>query len=95
MAVAPAPMLILAMVAFSQRLAILFDDANGLVLGSLVSITWVAALLVGVVIFRRTDGGRDNVGFAATLAEIASWTGVGILPFTGLLEAAEVFLKYD
>jgi hypothetical protein len=95
MAVAPAPMLILAVVAFSQRLTMLFSDANGLVVGSLVSSVWVASVLIAVVIFRRANGERENVEFAATLAEIASWTGIGILPFTGLLEAAEVFLKYD
>ena len=88
-------MLILAVVAFSQRLTMLFRDANGLVVGSIVSTVWVASVLIGVVIFRRADGQRENVEFAATLAEIASWTGIGILPFTGLLEAAEVFLKYD
>ena len=88
-------MLILAVVAFSQRFTMFFGLTNGSVVGSIVSTVWVASVLIGVVVFRRADGGRENVDFAATLAEIASWTGIGILPFTGLLEAAEVFLKYD
>src|SRR5204863_4615308 len=95
MAVAPAPMLILAMVAFSQRLTLLLGDVNGLVVGSVVSTIWVKSVLAGVVVFRRGEGGREDVDFAATLAEIASWTGIGILPFTGVLEAAEAFFKYD
>jgi len=95
MAVAPAPMLILAIVAFSQRLTLLLGDANGLVVGSVASTVWVTSVLAGVVIFRRGTRGREDVDFAATLAEIASWTGIGILPFTGVLEAAEAFFKYE
>lgn len=95
-AVLPAPMLILCMVAISQRLSNFFSPADGFAIGSTAAAVWVIAVVAAATVFRKSCQVREeDKDFVASWAEIASWTGFGVLPFTGVLQFAEILLKYD
>jgi hypothetical protein len=94
-AVVPAPMLIFSLIAASHRLSGIMGSPSALNVGMIASATWVTFVLIGVVAFRAFYRGWEDWGWAADLSAIASWTGIGILPFTGVLEWAEIALKYD
>lgn len=95
-AVLPSPMLIVCMVAISHRVASWSGRSDGFVIGVLASSGWIIMILAGVLAFRKNyqvvEGDRDYV---ATWAEIATWTGIGAVPFTGILQFAELLLKAD
>jgi hypothetical protein len=94
-AVVPAPMLILSVIATSHRLSGIMGSSSAFNVGMIASAAWIALVLIGVVAFRTFYSGWEDWGWAADLAAIASWTGIGILPFTGVLQWAEIVLKYD
>jgi predicted transporter len=94
-AMVPAPMLILSVIATSHRLSEIIGSPSAFNIGMIASATWIALVLVGVVAFRTFYHGWEDWAWAADLAAIASWTAIGILPFTGVLQWAEIVLKYD
>ena len=94
-AMVPAPMFLLAIIASSHRLSEIADSPNAFGVGVIVSAAWLVSVLTGTIVFRAVYQGWEDWGCVADMAEIASWTGIGILPFTGVIELAEVLLNYD
>jgi hypothetical protein len=86
-------MLILALVGASHRLNEIMGGSSVYTMGSIISAAWVACVAIGTICFRLAYRGWQNEAFVADLAEIASWTGVGILPFTGLGQFAASLLQ--
>jgi len=91
-ALAPAPMLILSILAVTHYLADGTGSSNPSSAGVIAAAVWIAIVLLGVIGFRRAYRGWEDDAFVADLAEIASWTGIGILPFTGVVELAQELL---
>jgi hypothetical protein len=79
-------MLILSILAMSHLMATASATTNPWSTGLIAAAVWIAILLLGVIGFRWAYQGWEDDAFVADLAEIASWTGIGILPFTGLLQ---------
>jgi hypothetical protein len=93
--VAPAPMFLLSTVIFSDGIAAKVDSAGGLIAGLIVFAVWTASVLAGVLVFRLVYRGWEDWDCVAEVAEITSWTGVGILPFAGVFSWLQVLLSYD
>jgi hypothetical protein len=84
--VTPAPMFLLSAVVVSRHIAGTAESSQGLAIGSVASIAWIALVLTGVLAFRVAYRGWEDWDCVADVTAIASWTGFGILPFTGLFE---------
>jgi hypothetical protein len=95
MVMTPAPMLILSIIATSHRLSMMMGSSNAFIAGVVASIVWIALVLIGVLAFRAAYRGWEDRECVADVAQIASWTGIGILPFTGVVEWLQVLLSYD
>jgi hypothetical protein len=93
--IAPAPMFLLSAVVFSNRFARTVDSAGALTAGLIVFAVWTASVLAGVLAFRFVYRGWEDWDCVAEVAEITSWTGLGILPFSGVFSWLEVLLNYD
>jgi hypothetical protein len=94
-AVVPAPMLILSIIAVTHRLSVMMNGWNLFTSGVIIWSGWVVSVLSGVLAFRtvyREWEDRDCVG---NVAEIASWTGIGILPFAGIVQWLQVLIGQD
>jgi predicted transporter len=92
---APAPMFLLSAVVFSNRIAGPVDSAGALTAGFVVFAVWTALVLAGVLVFRFVYREWEDWDCVAEVAEITSWTGLGILPFAGVFSWLEVLLSYD
>ena len=93
--VIPAPLLLLSTLVAGRWLLGLFDVIDMRASGWIVAGIWIAGVWVAVLGFRAVYRGWDDWDCVSDVAQVASWTGIGILPFTGLLEAAEIILRYD
>ena len=78
-ALAPAPMLILSVVTVAR------GSVDVLRAGLIVSAVWIGLVLVGVLAFRVLYRGWRDDAFVGDLAVIAGWTGIWILPLSGVL----------
>jgi hypothetical protein len=76
LAIVPAPMLILSILVVGHHLSF----------GWIASAAWIVCVWAGVLAFRATYRGWEDWDCVSDVAQIASWTGIGILPFTGILE---------
>jgi hypothetical protein len=94
-AIVPAPMLILSIVAVSRHLSEIIDGWSALTSGFIVSAAWIAAVIAGVLLFRRSYREWEDRDCVGDVAEIASWTGIGILPFTGVVQWVQFLLSHD
>jgi hypothetical protein len=92
LAIVPAPMLILSLLVVSHRLSGLLDRSDTLTFGWIASAVWIVCVWVGVMAFRVAYRGWEDWDCVSDVAQIASWTGIGILPFTGVLEFTQVLL---
>ena len=92
-ALAPAPMFILSLILASQGIAALSGGSSVVTFGLILSSAWILLVLLGVTGFRIAYGNWRDDGFVADLADIASWTGLCIVPFTGVGEFAASLLK--
>jgi len=90
---APAPMLILSLVVLGHGLEEFIGISDAFTLGVVASAVWILCVSFAVIGFRAAYRGWEDQAFVADLAEIASWTGLGILPFTGVAELAASLLK--
>jgi hypothetical protein len=93
--IAPAPMFLLSTIVFSHGIAGKGDSAGALVVGLIVFAVWTVSVLAGVLAFRLVYRGWEDWDCVAEVAEITSWTGVGILPFAGVFSWLQVMLSYD
>lgn len=93
--IAPAPMFLLSSVIFSHGIASRVTSAGGLIAGLIVFAVWTGSVLAGVLAFRLVYRGWEDWDCVAEVAEITSWTGVGILPFAGVFSWLKVLLSYD
>jgi hypothetical protein len=93
--IAPAPMFLLSAIVFSHVGASKVDRAGALTAGLIVFVVWTASVLAGVLAFRFVYRGWEDWDCVAEVAEITSWTGLGILPFAGLFSWLHVLLNYD
>jgi hypothetical protein len=93
--IAPAPMFLLSTVIFSHGVANRVNSAGGLIAGLIVFVVWTASVLAGVLAFRLVYRGWEDWDCVAEVAEITSWTGLGILPFAGVFSWLQVLLSYD
>ena len=84
--VAPAPMFLLSTIVVSRYVAGAAGSSRAATIGSVASIVWIALILTGVLMFRTVYRGWEDWDCVADVTAIASWTGFGILPFTGLFE---------
>ena len=84
--VAPAPMFLLSAIVVSRYVAGAAGSSRAATIGTVASIVWIALVLTGVLIFRTVYRGWEDWDCVADVTAIASWTGFGILPFTGLFE---------
>jgi uncharacterized membrane protein len=81
-AIAPAPMLILAVVAASHHAARVLGNVGTFGAGAIVSVVWIGLVLTAVAGFRAAYRGWADDDFVGDLAVIAGWTGLWILPLT-------------
>jgi|ERR1051326_1241302 hypothetical protein len=91
--IVPAPMLILSLLVVSHRLAGRLDYADTLTFAWIASGVWIAAVWAGVLAFRAAYRGWEDWDCVSDVAQFASWTGIGILPFTGVLEFTQELLR--
>jgi len=52
-------------------------------------------VLTGVLVFRTVYREWEDWDLVADVAEIASWTGIGILSFTGVAQWLQILFTYD
>jgi hypothetical protein len=71
------------------------DSSRALTAGVIVFAVWIASVLAGVLAFRLVYRGWEDWDCVAEVAEITSWTGLGILPFAGVFSWLRVLLSYD
>ena len=81
-ALAPAPMLILSVLAASHNAAGLLGISSASGAGVIVSLAWIGLVLLAVAGFRAAYLGWKDDEFVGDLAVIAGWTGLWILPLT-------------
>jgi hypothetical protein len=93
--IAPAPMFLLSTIVFSHGIAGQGDSAGALIAGLIVFAVWTASVLAGVLAFRLVYRGWEDWDCVADVAEITSWTGLGILPFAGVFSWLQALLSYD
>jgi hypothetical protein len=93
--IAPAPMFLLSAIVVTHYIARTADTSRALAVGLVGCIAWTALVLAGVSAFRVIYRGWEDWDCVADVAAIASWTGFGILPFTGLFEWLQILVKYD
>jgi hypothetical protein len=84
-ALVPAPMLILAVVAVSHYAAPILGSLDGFHTGLALSAAWLGLVLLGVLGFRALYRGWKDDAFVGDLAVIAGWTGIWILPLSGVV----------
>ena len=56
---------------------------------------WMTLVLTGVLVFRTVYREWEDWDLVADVAEIASWTGIGILSFTGVAQWLQILFTYD
>ena len=93
--IAPAPMFLLSAVVFNHRIAGRVAGRGALIAGLIVFAVWTASVLAVVLAFRLVYREWEDWDCVAEVAEITSWTGVGILPFAGVFSWLQVLLNYD
>jgi hypothetical protein len=93
--IAPAPMFLLSTVIFSHGIVNKVESAGGLIAGLIVFAVWTSSVLADVLAFRLVYRGWHDWDCVAEVAEITSWTGVGILPYAGVFSWLQVLLSYD
>jgi hypothetical protein len=81
-ALAPAPMLILSVLAAGHNAAGLLGISSASGAGVIVSLAWIGLVLLAVAGFRAAYRGWKDDEFVGDLAVIAGWTGLWILPLT-------------
>jgi hypothetical protein len=75
----PAPVLVISVVIAAH------GSSDVLRAGLILSATWLGAVLVGVLAFRALYQGWRDDALVGDLAVIAGWTGIWILPLSGVL----------
>jgi hypothetical protein len=93
--IAPAPMFWLSTIVFSRGIAGRVEIAGAFIVGFIVFAVWTASVLAGVLAFRSVYRGWEDWDCVAEVAEITSWTGLGILPFASVFSWLQVLLSYD
>jgi hypothetical protein len=91
--IVPAPMLILSLLVVSHRLSVRLGYADALTFGWIASAGWIAGIWAGVLVFRAVYREWDDWDCVSDVAQFASWTGIGILPFAGVLEFTQELLR--
>ena len=93
-AVAPAPMLILSIIAITRNLSVLLGW-NILESGLVVWAGWIVSFSIGVLAFRSVYREWEDQDCVGNIAEIASWTGIGILPVAGIVQWLQVLGAHE
>jgi hypothetical protein len=93
-ALVPAPMFILSITAISHRLSGIFDGWNTLTI-AVVWAAWMTLVLTGVLVFRTVYREWEDWDLVADVAAIASWTGIGVVSFTGVAQWLQIIFTYD
>jgi hypothetical protein len=93
-ALVPAPMFILSVTAISHRLSGIFEGSNALTI-AVVWAAWMTLVLTGVLVFRMVYREWEDWDLVADVAAIASWTGIGVVSFTGVAQWLQIILTYD
>jgi hypothetical protein len=94
-AMVPAPMLILSLTAISHQLSGILDGSNTFTVAIFVWAAWMTLVLTGALVFRRVYREWEDWDLVADVAEIASWTGIGILSFSGAAQWLQILFTYD
>jgi hypothetical protein len=91
----PAPMFILSITAIDHQLSGILDGGNTFAVAVIVWAAWMTLVLSGVLVFRMVYREWEDWDLVADVAEISSWTGIGILSFTGVGQWLQILLTYD
>ena len=91
----PAPMFILSIIAIDHKLSGILGGGNTFAVAVIVWAGWMTLVLSGVLVFRMVYRDWEDWDLVADVAEIASWTGIGILSFTGVGQWLQILLTYD
>src|SRR5258708_6049784 len=94
-AMVPAPMFILSITAIGHQLSGILDGGNTLTVAVIVWAAWMTLVLTGVLVFRTVYREWEDWDLVADVAEIASWTGFGILSFSGVVQWLQILFTYD
>jgi hypothetical protein len=94
-ALVPAPMFVLSITAISHRLSGILDGWNTLTVAVVVWAAWMMLVLTGVLVFRTVYREWEDWDLVADVAAIASWTGIGVVSFTGVAQWLQIILTYD
>lgn len=92
-ALVPAPMFVLSITAISHRLSGMLDGWNTLAV--IVWAAWMTLVLTGVLVFRTVYREWEDWDLVADVAAIASWTGIGVVSFTGVAQWLQIIFTYD
>jgi len=93
--IAPTPMFLLGAVVVGHHFLGVVDASAAFTTGLIVFAVWTASVLIGVVAFRFMYRGWEDWDCVADVAVFASWTGLGILPFIGVVEWLQIIVNYD
>ena len=94
-ALVPAPMFILSITAISHQLSGILNGPNTFTVAIVVWAAWMTLVSTGVLVFRTAYREWEDWDLVADVAEIASWTGIGILSFSGVAQWLQILLSYD
>ncbi len=94
-AMVPAPMFILSITAIGHQLSGILDGWNTFTVAVIVWAAWMTLVLTGVLVFRTVYREWEDWDLVADVAEIASWTGFGILSFSGVVQWLQILFTYD
>jgi hypothetical protein len=94
-AMVPAPMFILSITAISHQLSGFLEGWNTSTVAVIVWFAWIALVLNGVLVFRKFYREWEDWDLVADVAEITSWTGIGILSFSGVAQWLQILFNYD
>lgn len=94
-AMVPAPMFSLSITAISHQLSGFLEGWNTFTVAVIVWFAWIALVLNGVLVFRKFYREWEDWDLVADVAEITSWTGIGILSFSGVAQWLQILFNYD
>jgi hypothetical protein len=88
-------MFILSITAISHQLSGILNGPNTFTVAIVVWAAWMTLVLTGVLVFRTAYREWEDWDLVADVAEIASWTGIGILSFSGVAQWLQILFTYD
>ncbi len=86
---------ILSITAIGHQLSGILDGWNTFTVAVIVWAAWMTLVLTGVLVFRTVYREWEDWDLVADVAEIASWTGFGILSFSGVVQWLQILFTYD